>query len=388
MSRKKVCVVITARASYSRFRSALTAINEHSDLDLFLVVSSSALLNKFGSAAEVIESDGFTIGAKVYNALESGNNLIGQAKTTGLGIIELSNVFNNEKPDYVVTIADRYETMATAIAASYMNIPLIHIQGGEVTGNIDEKVRHSITKLADLHLVSTELAKERVLKLGEQADRVCITGCPSIDIADEVNESESIQKSFDIYKKYGGVGSSPDYSEGYLVVMQHSVASEYEQSQQHIEETLQAISTIGMPTFWFWPNMDVGTDGISKGIRIERELNELENIHFFKNMEPVDFLVLLKNSKCIVGNSSVGIRECSFLGVPTVNIGSRQGGRERGPNVMDVDYVHQEIEEAIYKQLEHGPYSTSTLYGEGNAGVKIADVIAQIDLTTTKKLSY
>jgi UDP-hydrolysing UDP-N-acetyl-D-glucosamine 2-epimerase len=384
MNKKKVCVVITARASYSRFKSAIEAINKHEELELFLVVSTSALLNKFGSASDVIEKDGFTIHAKIYNALESGNNLIGQAKTTGLGIIELSNVFNNEKPDYVVTVADRYETMSTAIAASYMNIPLIHIQGGEVTGNIDEKVRHAITKLADLHLVSTALAKERVIKLGEKPDRVSITGCPSIDIANQVNQFSN----FDVYKKYGGVGQLPDYSNGYLVVMQHAVTSEYDQSQFQIEETLKAITNTGIPTFWFWPNMDVGTDGISKGIRIHREKSELENIHFFMNMEPMDFLVLLKNSHGIIGNSSVGIRECSFLGVPTVNIGSRQGGRERGPNVIDVDYNHKEIEVAIQKQIKHGAYQKSTLYGEGDAGQKIANVIAKAVLTTTKKLSY
>ena len=384
MSKRKVCVVITARASYSRFKTAIKAIDNHPELELFLVVSTSALLTKFGSASDVIEKDGFTINAKIYNALESGNNLIGQAKTTGLGIIELSNVLNNEKPDCVVSIADRYETMATAIAASYMNIPLIHIQGGEVTGNIDEKVRHSITKLADLHLVSTALAKERVIKLGEVVEHVHITGCPSIDIAHQVESA----LPFDVYEKYGGVGSLPDYSEGYLVVMQHSVTSEYEASQFHIEETLKAIANIGKPTFWFWPNMDVGTDGISKGIRMRREKGELENIHFFKNMEPTDFLVLLKNSQCIVGNSSVGIRECSYLGVPTINIGSRQGGRERGPNVMDVGYSHQEIEAAIQKQIAHGMYAKSTLYGEGDAGDKIARIIATEQLTTTKKLSY
>lgn len=388
MSKKKVCVVITARASYSRCRTAIKAIDDHEELEMFLIVSASALLSKFGSAAEVIEKDGFTIGAKIYNALESGNNLIGQAKTTGLGIIELSNVFNNEKPDCVVTIADRYETMATAIAASYMNIPLVHIQGGEVTGNIDEKVRHSITKLADLHLVSTDLAKQRVLKLGEYEEKIHVTGCPSIDIADEVEQNKEALENFDVYKKYGGVGGFPDYSNGYLVVLQHSVTSEYEQSKIQIEETLQAITELEMPTFWFWPNMDVGTDGISKGIRIFREKEEGENIHFFKNMEPDDFLMLLKKSKCIVGNSSVGIRECSYLGVPTVNIGSRQEGRERGPNVVDVNYSKEEIKEGIQQQIKHGAYSSSTLYGKGNAGKEIAAIIAKSQLNVSKKLSY
>jgi UDP-hydrolysing UDP-N-acetyl-D-glucosamine 2-epimerase len=388
MSKKKVCVVITARASYSRFKTALKAIQNHSELELFLVVSASALLNKYGAAFDVIAKDGFTINAKIYNAVESGSNLIGQAKTTGLGIIELSNVFNNEKPDCIVTIADRYETMATAIAASYMNIPLIHIQGGEVTGNIDEKVRHSITKLADLHLVSTEKSRERVVKMGENPEKVFVTGCPSIDIAKEVLDAKNSQLNFDVYKKYGGVGSNPDYKSGYLVVMQHSVTSEHKESQKQIEETLFAVSKIGLPVFWFWPNMDVGTDGISKGLRTYREQNKLENIHFFKSMEPTDFLVLLNNCACLIGNSSVGIRECSFLGVPTINVGSRQSGRERGSNIKDVGYNRLEIQKAIEAQLEPKESDSCTIYGDGNAGVKIAEIIANEELSYVKKLIY
>lgn len=385
MDKKKVCVVITARASYSRFKTAITAIKNHKELELFLVVSSSALLNKYGAASDVITKDGFKLNAKIYNAVESGGNLIGQAKTTGLGIIELSNVINNEKPDCVITIADRYETMSTAIAASYMNIPLIHIQGGEVTGNIDEKVRHSITKLADLHLVSTVKAKDRVAKMGEEQSKIFITGCPSIDLAAEVEENNTL---FDIYKKYGGVGHKPNYSSGYLVVMQHAVTSEYEMAQEQIEETLHAVLALKMPTFWFWPNMDVGTDSISKVLRVAREHDGLENIHFFKNMEPTDFLVLLKNSRCLVGNSSVGIRECSFLGVPTVNIGSRQEGRERGENVTDVLHSRVAIENAIKERMELKDISKSTLYGDGDAGERIANLIAKTSLSFTKKLTY
>ena len=188
--RRKVCVVITARPSYSRFKTALIAIDKHPNLELQLVVSASALLDRYGNAFKIIEKDGFKIAAKVYNVLE-GENLASMPKTTGLAIMELATVFSSLQPDMVVTIADRYETIANAVSASYMNIPLVHIQGGEVTGSIDEKVRHAITKLADLHLVSTEKAKERVLKMGECPDAVFVTGCPSIDIAKEVLDQAS-----------------------------------------------------------------------------------------------------------------------------------------------------------------------------------------------------
>jgi UDP-hydrolysing UDP-N-acetyl-D-glucosamine 2-epimerase len=318
--KRKVCVVITARPSYSRFKSALRAIDEHPDLELQLVVSASALLDRYGNAVKVIEKEGFQVAAKVYNVLE-GENLTSMAKTTGIAILELSTVFDNLKPDMVVTIADRYETISTAISGSYMNIPVVHIQGGEVTGSIDEKVRHAVTKLSDLHLVSTEKAKERVIKMGENPDMVFVTGCPSIDIAAEVLNRSPI--NIDPFKKYGGVGELSGFLDGYLVVLQHPVTTEYETSRKDIVETLCAVQDLNMPTLWFWPNVDAGSDGTSKGIRWFREEMSPKNIRFFKNMEPKDFLHLLLNSKCIIGNSSVAIRECSFLGVPAVNIGER-----------------------------------------------------------------
>lgn len=378
-------MVITARASYSRFKTALQAIDKHPDLELHLILAASTLLKRYGSADKVIEADGFKIAARVHNVVAS-DGLTGQAKTTGLGIIELSNVFDTLRPDLVVTVADRYETMATAIAASYLNIPLVHIQGGEVTGNIDEKVRHAISKLADLHLVSTELALSRVLKMGEPKEKVFVTGCPSIDLALEVRNVTKL--NFDPYELYRGVGSQPNYANGYVVVMQHPVTDEFELARKQIEETLFAIKELNIPAFWFWPNIDGGSDGISNGIRAFRESNNPQNIHFFKNMEPEDFLALLKNSQCLIGNSSVGIRECSYLGVPVVNIGSRQQGRERGPNVIDVSHDRQAIVKAVSSQVNNGHYSSDTLYGEGNAGERIAQIIAQAPLSFTKRLTY
>lgn len=385
MSKRKICVVVTARPSYSRIKTALQAIKEHPQLELQLVVAASALLDRYGSAVNYILNDGFEISAKVFNVLE-GENLTAAAKTTGIGILELSTVFDNLKPDMVVTIADRFETMATAIAASYMNIPLVHIQGGEVTGNIDEKVRHSITKLADYHFVASEGAKERVIKLGEETDSVFNTGCPSIDLAKNVLENPAL--NFDPYVKYGGVGSCPDLSKGYIVVMQHPVTTEYSDSRKHINETLQAIKDIDVPVLWFWPNVDAGADGTSTGIRAFRETHKPEHIHFFKNMEGEDFLRLLVNSRCLIGNSSVGIRECAYLGVPVVNIGTRQNRRERGANITDVAYDHVIIEQAIQDWLSKPRPELSTIYGGGNAGKQIAQLLAYKPLKFHKTISY
>jgi UDP-hydrolysing UDP-N-acetyl-D-glucosamine 2-epimerase len=269
--KRKVCVVVTARPSYSRVKTALIAINEHPELELQLVLAASALLDRYGSAVNIIEKDGLPITAKVFNVLE-GENLSASAKTTGIGILELSTVFENIKPDIVLTVGDRFETIATAIAASYMNIPLGHIQGGEVTVNIDEKVRHAVKKLSDFHFVASESAKERVIKLGESEDSVFNTGCPSIDLAKQVMEESNID-FLELYKKYSGVGKELDLSNDYIVVMQHPVTTEYKDSKDQINITLEAIKELNIPTLWFWPNVDAGSDGTSKGIRIFRENN-------------------------------------------------------------------------------------------------------------------
>jgi len=382
---RKICVVITARPSYSRVKTVLTAIKNHPELELQLVIAASALLDRYGSAVNYIEKDGFEIKAKVFNVLE-GENLTAAAKTTGIGILELSTVFDNLKPDIVVTVADRFETMATAIAASYMNIPLAHIQGGEVTGNIDEKVRHSITKLADYHFTASENARNRVIQLGEMPEMVFNTGCPSIDIAKEVIQNSGL--TFDPYQKYGGVGSKPGLDKGYIVVMQHPVTTEYQDSRKHIEATLNAIRQINLPTLWFWPNVDAGADGTSTGIRSFREKYDMENVHFFKNMEGDDFLNLLNSSICLIGNSSVGIRECSFMGVPVVNIGSRQNRRDRGTNVIDVSYEEQAIVHAINQIKTANERPKSDVYGGGNAGEQIAVLLKDLPLQFHKTITY
>lgn len=385
MNQRKICVVVTARPSYSRIKTVLTAIQNHPKLELQLVIAGSALLDRYGNAVDFIEKDGFPIAAKVFMVLE-GENPTTMAKTTGLGVMELTNVLYNLKPDAVITIADRFETIATSIAAAYQNIPLVHIQGGEVTGSIDEKVRHANTKLADLHLVSSEDARDRVIKLGENPACVINTGCPSIDLARQITENPELD--FDPIKKYGGVGVKLNWKAGYIVVMQHPVTTEYTESKAHIQETLNAVNQLDYPAFWFWPNVDAGSDGTSNRIRAFRELEQPQNMHFFKNMEPLDFLRLLKNAKALVGNSSAGIRECSYLGTPVINIGNRQHRRMRAENVTDVNHDQKEIYCAVKSAISAPHFKSSGIYGNGNSGEKIANLLAEVELTFTKTISY
>ncbi len=381
--KKKIAVVITARASYARVKTVLKAIQKKDNLELVIIAAASMLLERTGSPYKVLEKDGLKISEKIYMVVE-GENPATMAKTVGIGIMELATLFDNIKPDIVISIADRFETISTAIAASYLNIPVAHIQGGEVTGSIDEKVRHAVTKFSSLHFVTNEFAAKRVRLMGEDPSSIHITGCPSVDIAKEILNMPPIT-SQELYSKYGGIGTQVDLEKDFVIVMQHPVTTEYQKSQEQMWETLMAINHLKIPTLLFWPNVDAGADVISKAIRVFREKYNPDYVYFLKNLIPEDFLRLLIKSKAIVGNSSVGIRECSFLGVPTVNIGTRQIGRERAENVTDVDSDHKMIINAINKQIKVGKYKKSLLYGNGNSGEKIAEILAKIGTISVEK---
>lgn len=386
---RKIAVVVTARPSYARVKTVLQAIQDHPDLELQLIVAASALLERYGKVVDVMRADGFEPMMEVHMVVE-GETPLTSTKTVGLGIVEMSNVFHYLKPDAVISVADRYETITTAISAAYMNIPVAHIQGGEVTGSIDEKVRHAVTKLSDLHFVSNKNAATRVMKMGERPDRVHVTGCPSIDLAAWVLRKDNdpqLKASLEHHVKRG-VGEPIDPNGGYILCMQHPVTYEWMDAAAQIKETLKAVHESGLPCYWFWPNVDAGSDMTSKAIRVFREQNNVENIHFLKNMPPETFLYMLANSRCIIGNSSTGIREASFLGLPTVNIGSRQLGRDCGTNVIHVEHDQREIGEALERQLVRGRYESDPVYGDGSAGPRIAELLAVEELPTEKKLAY
>jgi UDP-hydrolysing UDP-N-acetyl-D-glucosamine 2-epimerase len=290
------------------------------------------------------------------------------------------------RPDIVVTVADRFETLATAVAASYINLPVAHLQGGEVTGSIDEKVRHAVTKLSNLHFASTKLAAERIIRLGERPDSVFWTGCPSIDIAAQVQNGAAAH--FNPFEHYGGVGPTFNLDDGFIVVMQHPVTTEFDDAPDQIVETLEAVIKMDVNAFWFWPNIDAGSDSVSKMLRTYREQSRLKRVHFFRNLKPEDFLKLMIRSRCIVGNSSVSIREGSFLGVPAVNVGTRQQYRERGINVMDIGYDAEKIRTAVEIQYQKARCERDTLYGDGKAGERIAQHLAAERLNYDKVLTY
>ena len=380
---RKICVVINSRANYGRIKSVMGAIQEHPDLELKTIVGASALLYRFGNAVDVIRKDGFEPAAKVYSIVE-GENPTTMAKSTGMAIMDLSTQFENLRPDVVLTVADRFETIATAIAASYMNIPVAHTQGGEVTGSIDESVRHAVTKLAHVHFPATEQAADYLLRMGEEPGRVHLTGCPAIDLIANLD----LSLPGDLFESNRGVGAKLDTNQPYLVVLQHPVTTEFGQGFEQIQETLAAVLALDVQTAWLWPNVDAGSDDISKGLRLHRERVGDGKLHFYRNFSPEDYARLIANAACLIGNSSSGLREGAFLGTPTVNIGTRQADREHGPNVIHADHNRTDIEAKARTQIAHGLYGRSAMFGEGDAGQKIANILACAEINVQKRLTY
>ena len=383
---RKVCVVVGSRANYSSIKSVMRAVREDSDLTLQLIVGASALLDRFGSVIDVIEADGFEANAKVTMIVE-GETPGTMAKSTGLGLLELPTLLDLLKPHVVISVGDRFETMATAIAAAYMNIPVAHTMGGEISGTIDESVRHAVTKLSHVHFPANRQAADRIIRMGEDPAAVHVVGCPRIDLVAEIVEKDGALGSTDWLEREGA-GAHIELDEPFLLVTQHPVTTEYGQGEAQINETLAALQELRMPTIMLWPNADAGSEDTARGMRKFRERHRPEYIRFYKNFPIETWVRLMLASACIVGNSSAPIREGAYIGVPAVNIGTRQRGRDRGGNVVDVGCDRAEIVAAVRAQIAHGRYASDHLYGDGRAGGRIASVLAEAPLTVQKRLMY
>lgn len=382
---RKICIVVGSRANYSSIKSVMTAVKNHPELKLQVVVGASALLDRYGAVVDLIERDGFEVSARLHMLIE-GETPVTMAKSTGLGLLELPTILDQLKPDIVLTVGDRFETMATTLAAAYMNLPIAHTMGGEVSGTIDESIRHAVTKFAHIHFPASKDAAERIIKLGERAQDVYLVGCPRIDLIAQILKSdakEALQKLFG-----DGVGDSFDLDRPFLLVSQHPVTTEYGEGERQITETLEAVRASGLPAIVLWPNADAGSDDISRGMRKWREKKLDKNMHFFKNLPIAAYTHLMNRTACLVGNSSSGIREGAFIGTPAVNIGSRQVARERGRNVIDVDHSRDEILKAIQAQVKNGKYAMDPIYGNGNAGKKVADILASCEVSVQKRITY
>lgn len=384
---KKVCVFVGSRANYSSIKSVMIAVQAHPKLELQVILGASAILDRFGRVEDLIRKDGFKPDFIFHNLIE-GENPATMAKSTGLGLIDASMILNNLKPDMLVVVGDRFEMMSVTLAAAYMNITIVHTMGGEVTGTIDESIRHAITKFSHIHFPANEDSRQRIIKMGEDEKYVFNVGCPRIDLIRQELTNNSHEVIKDLFKNYGGVGREFDLSSSYLLVSQHSVTTEYNDSRNQIEETLSALEEINLPTIMLWPNADAGGDDISKGIRSYRERNKPLWLYLFKNLPTHIYIHLMNNASCLVGNSSSGLREGSYIGTPVVNVGTRQNRRLRTDNVVQVDYKSNDIANAIRSQIKHGKYQSSDIYGDGTAGEKIADILANCEPCIQKTITY
>jgi UDP-hydrolysing UDP-N-acetyl-D-glucosamine 2-epimerase len=381
---RKICVVIGSRANYSSAKSAMRAIAAHPELELQVVVGASAVLDRYGSVVDLIEADGFTPVARVHMLIE-GETPATMAKSTGLGLLELPSVFERIEPDVVLTVGDRFETMATTLAAAYMNIAVAHTMGGEVSGTIDESIRHAVTKFAHIHFPASRGAAERIIRLGERPEDVHCVGCPRIDLVAEIIAAAN-GPGGDIFAE--GVGDNLDLSAPFVIVSQHPVTTEYGEGERQIWATLEAVREIGLPAVVLWPNADAGSEDIARGMRKWRERGLADHMHFFKNLPIETYVQLMRRTACLVGNSSSGIREGAYIGTPVVNIGSRQGGRERGDNIIDAPHERAPIAAAIRRQVAHGRYPMDAVYGDGRAGPRIAECLATKTVAVQKRITY
>lgn len=382
---RKIAVVTGTRAEYGGFYKVLKAIKIHPALKLSLVVAGMHLSREFGYTVEEIENDGFKIEAKV-DMLLSSDTLGAMAKSVGLGIIEMAQVWEQIKPDIILVLGDRIEPLAATIAGAYMNIPVAHIHGGDacVGGNIDDANRYAITKFAHIHFPATRKSAERIIKMGEDEWRAHTVGSPALDmiLSKPLVPADVMAEEFDL-----------DLSQPLILLVQHSVTVQVDEAPNQMRETLETIVKLAYPTLLIYPNSDAGG---RRMIEVIKEYEKYPFIKTFKGLPRREYLSLMKVASVMVGNSSSGIIEAPSFGLPVVNVGIRQEGRERARNVIDVRHDKEEIKQAIGKALSDKDFLNEVKecenpYGDGRASERIVKTLSEIEITSKllqKKITY
>jgi UDP-hydrolysing UDP-N-acetyl-D-glucosamine 2-epimerase len=380
--RRKICVVLVDRANYGRLKPVMHAIAENPSLELQVLATGTMVLERFDLPVRVVKDDGFTVAGEIYMELE-GSTPATMAKSLGFGVVEFAGVFQRLEPEIVLLIGDRYEALAAAVAAAYMNICIVHIQGGEVSGSIDESARHAITKFAHFHVPSTRRASEYLVRMGERPDSILAVGCPSSDIA------RTIDASLAPHVVNGtGSGAVIDITKPFLLVVFHPTTTEYGGERRQMEELLKALNRLALPAVLLWPNIDAGADHISKAIRVFRTECKPSWLRALTNLTPENYLRVLANTACAIGNSSSFVRDAGYFGTPVVLVGNRQEGRETDRHVKPVVPAASDIAAAVRSQLRHGRYAPSQLYGDGHVSARISQALAQLQPYIQKRLHY
>jgi len=374
----KVCILSLNRAEYSRLFTVIRELNKKDNIELQTVV----LQTRYSNSKSLLERDGFSITKEFFIDIKYRTSEE-VAKFIGKATVKFTDIFLELKPDILIILGDRYESLAAVTAATYLNIYMVHIQGGEVSGTIDEHTRHAITKFCHFHFPATEQSRERIIKLGEIPENVVCIGCPGTDLLLETPEFSFEELRYQLYKMSGQRDFLEKLTPDYLLVVQFPMTTELGDSQSQIEETLSALKGFKQPIVILKPNPDAGGDIVSRCI--EKFGRENDNVLIAKHFPPYIFVNLMRQAKVMIGNSSAGIRETGYFGLPTINIGNRQVGRERTVNIIDIPNDAKLIEEEIKKQLEHGRYGTEQVYGDGTACKKIAEIIPTLDYSKIQK---
>ena len=380
--RRKVCVVLVDRANYGRLMPVMRAIEERPELEMQVLCAGTMVLERFGYPVEVVRRDGFEVAGEIFIELE-GSKPATMAKSVGFGVVEFSSEFQRLQPDVVLLIGDRYEALSAAIAAAYMNLCIVHIQGGEVSGSIDESARHAISKFAQFHFPSTERSAEYLVRMGESPANVLGIGCPGSDLARQFRYSLNPE-----VVNGAGSGAKIDLEKPFQLVIFHPTTTSYGGEQQQMRELLAALGDVREQTLLLWPNIDAGSDHIAKEIRVFRDQRGPQWLRTLTNLAPEHYVQVLARAACAVGNSSSFVRDASYFGTPVVLVGERQEGRETDVHVTHVEPRADLISGAIRAQLDHGRYAPSTLYGDGNVSVRIADALVRLTPYVQKRLHY
>lgn len=381
---KIIGVVTGTRAEYGLLYPVLKAVDAHPDLMLSLVVTGMHLSHEFGYTVQEIEKDGLPIDARV-DMLLSGDTSGAMATSVGLGIIGMTQAWEQLKPDIILVLGDRVEPLSSTIAAAYMNIPVAHIHGGDsAKGGLDESARHAITKFAHIHFPATRTSAERIIGMGEDEWRVHVVGSPALDTI--INEP--LLSSTALIEKFG-----LDLSRPLVLAVQHPVTTQVDDAPEQIRETLEAIVEMGHPTVLIYPNSDAGG---RRMIEVIKEFESYPSIKTFKSLPRIEYLSLMKVASVMVGNSSSALIDAPSFGLPAVNTGIRQEGRERGKNVIDVPHSKKEIMKAVGMALTGKEFLAEVKkcqnpYGDGKTGPRIAEILSRIAITPQlfqKKISY
>lgn len=365
---RKICYVTGSRADFGLMSSTLLQIQAHSQLEISLCVTGQHLLPDYGNTIEDIQSHNLPIIAKIPVILD-GSSGATMARAIAYELLGMVDVFERNRPDIVLVLGDRGEMLAAALAAIHLNIPIVHLHGGEHSGTIDEQIRHAISKLAHYHFVATPNARECLIGMGEHHKHIFVTGAPGLDGLTKTKYPSRTEMA----TRWGFDENKP-----IVLMVFHPVVQEEAEAGEQANSILQALQQTGVQVLCLEPNSDAGGASIKKAMA---KYIDNPNFHKVEHLQRTDFLAWLACADILVGNSSSGIIEAASFGLPVLNIGSRQQSRERSGNVTDVQPVTNELIAAINLALEVGRSQWENVYGDGNAGERIVELLATLPLT-------